>query len=141
MKKRNIIIIIITILAIGIGGYLYINLNEREDYIAKIDNYKIYPEEYYIYFRDQQMSFEKIGGANIWKTKIYGEPTLSLAKEYALDSLVYTKLMSDASKGEVSISGDEKVEYIKEAQNYYNSLMDSEKELISYEYVELAMAE
>lgn len=141
-KKIKYIFIIIFLIALLSAVFFAWNKTADNAYVAKIGSYEVSLSEYMVYFREQQLNFEKIGGLDIWETKIYGEPTFSIAKQYALDSLTYIKIMSiEAKKDNVSLTEEEIKEYTDIALQYYNDLTVNDKRYIDYDTALTAIKE
>lgn len=141
-KKTKYIFSLLFLIALLSAVFFTWNKSADNDYVAKIGAYEVPLNEYMVYFREQQLNFEKIGGLDIWETKIYGEPTFSIAKQYALDSLTYIKIMaSEAKKDTVFLTEEEIKDYTDIALQYYDKLTVNDKRYIDYETALTAIKE
>lgn len=70
---------------------------QREPYIATVNGQYMSLSIYMLYLEEQRNIFEMYAGADIWETVINGIPTLSLAKEHALENMAISMLIRDIS--------------------------------------------
>lgn len=141
-KNRGLIIIFICLTMLAFLAYFFFKPSKPADYVAKLNHYEVPLTEYMIYFREQQLNFDEIGGEGIWETTFYGEPTFDVAKQYALDSLVYIKLMAkEAENNNILLTEEENKLAAIEAADYYSRLSENEKSVIDYDYAASAIKE
>lgn len=98
MKK---FIIILTIFIFIFLGWLAVNLISLPDtespivhipYIATLNGVPVPLSHYKIYLRDEVRRFEETGGSQIWLASFDGIPTGEVAKNHALESLIFVML-------------------------------------------------
>lgn len=92
---------------------LFMLLQARVPYVARVDGCNIALSEYYVYLYEQKLLFESRGGSDIWEMDFDGETSEEVAKQNALYSLELVKIsvkqakkmgisLTDAEKGEAS---------------------------------------
>ena len=114
-RYRNYILIFSLILFICMGSiYLFKYLNKDTNYVLKINNEYICKEEFLLYLNQQQRIFEEIGGVDIWYTDFDGIPAKDVAKNNAVNSIIFLKaVVYEAEKLGISLTKEE-IEICKE---------------------------
>jgi len=123
MNKKIILIIAFFMLLIlsASGLYLYNTLNSN--YVFKIGDIKISPNEYKVYLYEQKKFFEETGGTDIWETDMDGVAAEDVAKQQTINSIVAVKsALTQAEKLNISLSEDELKTVKAESDRFYNEI-------------------
>lgn len=93
-------IIIITVVLLLASGYLFTIYTQsntsgtynNEPYVATLNDIPILLTHYKVYLRTTALHFENIAGENIWQTSWDGVSTTEIAKNQALESIIFVML-------------------------------------------------
>ena len=73
---------------------------KREESVEfmRINGTEVSKEEFQIYFEETRLSFEEIGGGDIWETDFDGRTAFEVAKESALNSMMAVKISAQKAE-------------------------------------------
>lgn len=92
IKNKKYIIIFLACLTFVLCicfGVTY--FTKQKDFALKINDEYISKEEFLIYLHQQKNIFEQIGGVDIWQTDFDGIPAKDVAKNNAINAIMYLK--------------------------------------------------
>lgn len=122
MKLKSVFFLIFIIICIFIG---YFGSIEKNDYIFKINGNKIKSEEFMIYLYEQKKSFEEKGGKDIWETDFDGIPAEDVAKQNAVNTIIFVKTaLEQVESLNIKLTDEDKENIKQESNNFYESLDD-----------------
>ncbi|WP_317366880.1 peptidyl-prolyl cis-trans isomerase [uncultured Tyzzerella sp.] len=126
--KKYINYILIAILILGsFSIYYFKQINKNKEYVLKINNEYIYKEEFLLYLSEQERIFEEIGGVDIWYTDFDGVPAKDIAKNNAINSIIFLKaIVNKAQSLDIQLT--------KEDENVFKEKALSLKENINIAY-------
>jgi len=124
MNKKIFAMILFTIvLAISVAAVILPFLSLNNDYVCKIGDIKVFPNEYKVYLYEQKKFFEETGGMDIWETDIDGASAENVAKQQAISSIATVKTaLSQFDKLNITFSDDELENIKTEAEKFYDNL-------------------
>lgn len=92
IKNKKYIIIFLAcltfVLCVCFGGAYF---TKQKDFVLKINDEYISKEEFLIYLYQQKNIFEQIGGVDIWQTDFDGIPAKDVAKNNAINAIMFLK--------------------------------------------------
>ncbi len=143
-NKLKAALLVIVLLSIGILG-VYMYQKADKEYVVKINDKAIGMPEYSVYLYEQIKNFEDTGGADIWDTTFDGVSAENVAKQNALNALVFIKTsVSQSERIGLTFLADD-LSYVKgESDRFYRELDDAgltDKMNISYDRVGTIIAE
>lgn len=141
MKKLIFILISVIVLAVFLIDF---DPEPAEEfyYIATLDGVRIPLDEYKLYLREQIITFEAIGGQDIWKTTLDGVSSQVLAKQNALDSIIFVKLtLSYADNVGVHLTEENRSEALLNAQTLFDSFSPEEAAQVDFGVIVNVMEE
>ena len=145
MKNKKIVFILIPLFVLIV---FFLNFNRQEEaqefyYIATLNGIRIPLSEYKLYLREQIISFESIGGGTyIWKTNFDGIPAQVVAKQRALDAIIFVKLIIEyADIIGVYLTPEDKKEAVLNAEILFDSFTPQERQDIDFYVVVNTMKE
>ena len=133
----------------GIGTKVVLTTGFDKDEVFRIETSVCSLPEIMVYLTNIQNRYESVYGEEIWNTNVDGVTLEQNVKDIALAQIARIKTMNlMAEQYEVELSDEENVQVENAASAYYNSLDDTEKELMGVSektirnlYAEFALAE
>ena len=105
-------------------------LGDKE--LFRIEDASASLSEMMLYLTTIQNQYEKVYGSEIWNQTASGETFEEQIKSMVLAKLAQVKVMNlMAESYKVTLSGDEETKLQTVSENFYNSLTDTEKEVLS----------
>jgi len=129
MKKTLIIILVIALLGIGIGYFIY----ESGSYVAKVGDEKIKNHEYMFFLLAQKITTESEAGATseqgkkqLWENAVEGEDPIVVVINQALENAKEFKIqLIKAEEAKFKLSEQEK----KDIQEYLDNMLKNESNI------------
>ena len=126
MKKILVIIIVIALLGLGIGYFIY----ESGSYVAKVGNEKIENHEYMFFLLAQKITTESEAGATtdqekeqLWENPVEGEDSIVVVINQALENAKEFKIqLIKAKQAKFKLSEQER----KDIQAYLDNMLKNE---------------
>ena len=133
----------------GIGTKVVLTTGFDKDEVFRIETSACSLPEIMVYLTNIQNRYESVYGTEIWSTNVDGVTLEQNVKDIALAQIARIKTMNlMAGQYEVELSDEEKAQVENAANAYYNSLNDTEIELMGVSektirnlYTEFALAE
>ncbi len=132
MKKLSLLFVLITALMCGCSSAAETaETKEEEVYAVTINDEGVTKEEFNIYLYETQVSFEELGGEDIWETDFDGRTAEAVAKDNTLSTITLVKISAQkAESSGISLTEEEEAQAAEDAQAMYDSLTDEEREMI-----------
>ena len=133
----------------GIGTKVVLTTGFGKDEVFRIETSTCSLPEIMVYLTNIQNRYESVYGTEIWSTNVDGVTLEQNVKDIALAQIARIKTMNlMAERYEVELNDEEKAQVENAANAYYNSLNDTEIELMGVSektirnlYTEFALAE
>lgn len=133
MKKLSLLFVLITALMCGCSTAAETAETEEEEvvYAVTINDEGVTKEEFNIYLYETQISFEELGGEDIWETDFDGRTAEAVAKDNTLSTITLVKISAQkAESSGITLTEEEEAQAAEDAQAMYDSLTDEEREMI-----------
>jgi len=141
--NKKIIFILIPIIVFAVFSINFSPEPKEEFYyIATLNGVRIPLDEYKLYLREQIITFESIGGQDIWKTTLDGVSSQVLAKQNALDSIIFVKLTLEyANNVGVYLTEENRAKALLNAQALLDSFTPEEAIHVDFDVIVNVMEE